>query len=125
MERKLRVALPGSDGALRAAMWAFIRPMLSPALVALNRGAFIVDETAKTTVDLDAHRMDRSRPLVLSSRQIQRREYRRARASAAVPLLLCVGSRSSTHSRQDGAGRTPISESVGSGWTQPSTAVGK
>jgi hypothetical protein len=30
--------------------------MLSPALVALNRDAFIVGETAETTVDLDGHR---------------------------------------------------------------------
>jgi hypothetical protein len=114
MERKLRDALPGGDGALRAAVREFMRPMLSPALVALNRDAFIVNESAESTVDLDDHRIDRSRPLVLSSRQIQRREDRRARASAAVPLSFCVGSRSSTRSRQDGAGRTPISESVGS-----------
>ncbi len=55
MARKLRDALPGGDGALRDAVWEFIRPMLSPALVTLNRDAFIVDETAATTVDLDAH----------------------------------------------------------------------
>jgi hypothetical protein len=56
MARKLRDGLPGGDGALRDAVWEFIRPMLSPALVALNRDAFIIDETAETTVDLDAHR---------------------------------------------------------------------
>ena len=33
MARKLRDALPGGDGALRAAVWEFMRPMLSPALV--------------------------------------------------------------------------------------------
>ena len=37
MERKLRDALPGGESALRAAVWEFMRPMLSPALVALNR----------------------------------------------------------------------------------------
>lgn len=56
MARKLRDDLPAGDGALRDAVWEFIRPMLSPALVALNRDAFIIDETAETTVDLDAHR---------------------------------------------------------------------
>ena len=30
--------------------------MLSPALVALNRDAFVVTEGAETTVDLDGHR---------------------------------------------------------------------
>ena len=33
MARKLRDALPGGEGALRAAVWEFMRPMLSPALV--------------------------------------------------------------------------------------------
>jgi hypothetical protein len=56
MERKLRDALPGGEGALRAAVWEFMRPMLSPALVALNRDAFVVNESAETTVDLDGHR---------------------------------------------------------------------
>jgi hypothetical protein len=56
MERKLRDALPGGEGALRAAVWEFMRPMLSPALVALNRDAFVVDDSADTTVDLEGHR---------------------------------------------------------------------
>jgi hypothetical protein len=56
MERKLRDALPGGEGALRAAVWEFMRPMLSPALVALNRDAFVIDEHGDTTVDLEAHR---------------------------------------------------------------------
>jgi hypothetical protein len=56
MERKLRDALPGGDGALRAAVWEFMRPMLSPALVALNRDAFVLNESPETTVDLDGHR---------------------------------------------------------------------
>lgn len=30
--------------------------MLSPALVALNRDAFVVEERAQSTVDLQAHR---------------------------------------------------------------------
>ena len=42
--------------ALRAAVWEFMRPMLSPALVGLNRDAFVVNESAETTVDLDGHR---------------------------------------------------------------------
>jgi hypothetical protein len=53
MARKLRDALPGGEGALRTAVWEFMRPMLSPALVALNRDAFVVNESAETTVDLD------------------------------------------------------------------------
>jgi hypothetical protein len=54
--RKLRDALPGGDSSLRAAVWEFMRPMLSPALVALNRDAFVLDERIETTVDLEAHR---------------------------------------------------------------------
>ena len=42
-----RDALPGGDSALRAAVWEFMRPMLSPALVALNRDAFVADESAR------------------------------------------------------------------------------
>ena len=30
--------------------------MLSPALVAMNRDAFVIDEGVETTVDLDVHR---------------------------------------------------------------------
>jgi hypothetical protein len=30
--------------------------MLSPALVALNRDAFVIDQIVETTVDLDSHR---------------------------------------------------------------------
>jgi hypothetical protein len=56
MARKLRAALPGGEGALRAAVWEFMRPMLSPALVALNRDAFVTDEGIETTVDIDAYR---------------------------------------------------------------------
>jgi hypothetical protein len=56
MERKLRDALPGGESALRAAVWEFMRPMLSRALVDLNRDAFVVNESAETTVDLDGHR---------------------------------------------------------------------
>jgi hypothetical protein len=56
MARKLRDALPGGEGALRAAVWELTRPMLSPALVALNHDAFVIDERAETTVDLAGHR---------------------------------------------------------------------
>jgi hypothetical protein len=41
---------------LRAAVWEFMRPMLSPALAALNREAFVIDHSVETTVDLDGHR---------------------------------------------------------------------
>ena len=55
MARKLRDALPAGDRTLRASVWDFMRPMLSPALTALNRDTFINDEYDETTVDLDAH----------------------------------------------------------------------
>jgi ParB-like chromosome segregation protein Spo0J len=56
MARALREALAGGDGPLRAALWQFVRPMLSPALVELNRDAFVTDDHVETSVDLDAHR---------------------------------------------------------------------
>jgi hypothetical protein len=56
IERKLRDALPGGEGALRGAVWELMRPMLSPALVALNRDAFVLDDSAETTVDREGHR---------------------------------------------------------------------
>jgi hypothetical protein len=56
MTRTLRDALPGGDGTLRAALWEFVRPMLSRALVELNREAFVVGDRVETSVDLDAHR---------------------------------------------------------------------
>ena len=56
VERKLRDGLPGGEGTLRAAVWEFMRPMLSPALVALNRDAFVIDERVESSVDLDGHR---------------------------------------------------------------------
>jgi hypothetical protein len=55
MARKLRDALHGGEVALRVAVWEFMRAMLSPALVELNRDAFVVNESAETTVDLDGH----------------------------------------------------------------------
>jgi hypothetical protein len=58
MARKLTDALPGGHSVLRAAVWEFVRPMLSPALAAKHRDVFIVDESGETTVALDAHRGD-------------------------------------------------------------------
>jgi hypothetical protein len=52
MVRKLGDALPGGDGALRESVWELMRPMLSPALVSLNRDAFVVQGECETTVDL-------------------------------------------------------------------------
>ena len=52
MARKLRDALPGGETALRASVWELMRPMLSPALVALNRDAFVTHDESETTVDL-------------------------------------------------------------------------
>ena len=56
MARKLRDALPGGEAALRAAVWEFMRPTLSPALAALNRDAFVIYQGVETTVDLAEHR---------------------------------------------------------------------
>jgi hypothetical protein len=56
--RKLRDALPGGDQPLRAAVWAFVRPILSPRLTALNRDAYVPDVGIESTVELDAHRAD-------------------------------------------------------------------
>jgi hypothetical protein len=54
--RLLREALPAGDVDVRSAIWEFVRPMLSPALIDLNRDAFVIDERVETSVDLDAHR---------------------------------------------------------------------
>ena len=56
MACKLRDALPGGEGALRAAVREFMRPMLSPSLAALNRDAVVIDQHVETTVDLDGRR---------------------------------------------------------------------
>jgi hypothetical protein len=50
--RKLRDALPGGGGGLRAAVWELMRPMLSPTLVALNHDAFVIEAEIETTVNL-------------------------------------------------------------------------
>ena len=52
MARKLRDALPGGESTLRAGVWDLMRPMLSPALVTLNRDAFVIQDECTTTVDL-------------------------------------------------------------------------
>ncbi|HEV7805459.1 MAG TPA: hypothetical protein VGO80_06560 [Solirubrobacteraceae bacterium] len=57
MARPLRDALPSGSSDLRDALWAFMAPMLSPALRERNLPAFVVDDAdAAFTVDLDAHR---------------------------------------------------------------------
>jgi hypothetical protein len=58
MARKLRDALPGGEQPLRAAIWAFMRPILSPRLVELNKDAFVFDGGVESSVDLDTHRAD-------------------------------------------------------------------
>ena len=60
MRRKLGDALPGGEHPLRAATWEFLRSMLSPRLAELNRDAFVIEDTAQSTVYLDAHRGDSS-----------------------------------------------------------------
>jgi hypothetical protein len=58
MARKLRDALPGGEQPLHAALWAFMRPILSPRLVQLNKDAFVFDAGIESSVDLGAHRAD-------------------------------------------------------------------
>jgi hypothetical protein len=58
MARRLRDALPASAEPLRAALWEFMRPMLSPALVELNRDSFLPETPTETTVELHAHRSE-------------------------------------------------------------------
>ncbi|MBV9196871.1 MAG: hypothetical protein JO168_22265 [Solirubrobacterales bacterium] len=60
MARKLQDALPGRENPLRSAVWEFIRPILSPTLVELNRDSFVIDPGTRSTVDLDQHRGDSS-----------------------------------------------------------------
>ena len=56
MARKLADAVPGGSNQLRAAVWEFLRPMLSPRVAALHRDAFVFDEPLETTVQLASHR---------------------------------------------------------------------
>jgi hypothetical protein len=58
MARKLADALPGGRSPLRAAVWDFLRPMLSPRLVTLHRDAFVFEQPPETTVELAAHRAE-------------------------------------------------------------------
>jgi hypothetical protein len=58
MARKLADAMPGGPNPARAAMWEFLRPMLSPRLAALHRDEFVFDEPFETTVELAAHRAE-------------------------------------------------------------------
>jgi hypothetical protein len=60
MARRLRDALPGGRTPLRAAVWEFLRPMLSPRLAELHRDAFVIDDGPQTTVNLAAHRGESS-----------------------------------------------------------------
>ena len=50
MARKLRDALPGGEQPLRAALWAFMRPILSPRLVELNKDAFVFPAPLMSTI---------------------------------------------------------------------------
>jgi hypothetical protein len=52
MARRLGDALPDGESLMRASVWELMRPMLSPALVALQRDAFVIQDACETTVDL-------------------------------------------------------------------------
>ena len=53
MARKLRDALPGEDSPLNSTVWEFMRPMLSPTLVEVNRDTFMADDDIRSTVELN------------------------------------------------------------------------
>ena len=56
--RQLQGALPAGQSPLRNAVWAFMRPMLSPRLAEINKDDFIPDDTLAPPIDLDAARAD-------------------------------------------------------------------
>ena len=58
--RKLQDALPGGENPLRTAVWEFMRPILSPTLVELNRDAFVQATAPQSTVALDRRRGESS-----------------------------------------------------------------
>jgi hypothetical protein len=58
MSKKLREALPGGDSPLREAIWEFLRPMMSPHLIDLNKDAFVTDAVIESSVDLAQARGD-------------------------------------------------------------------
>jgi hypothetical protein len=63
LPRSIETEPPGRrDGEvpLRAALWAFLSPMLSPRLAEFHRDAFVIGEAGRSTVDLAAHRGDSS-----------------------------------------------------------------
>ena len=70
MSRKLHEALPGGEEPLRAAVWAFLRPMLSPRLVDLHRDAFIARRRGAQ------HRRPRGAPWRLHARRPRSRPRR-------------------------------------------------
>ena len=80
MAGKLRDALPGGGDALRTAVWEFMQPMLSRAVVGLNRDAFVIEGDAETTIDHDAHRAGRASS---NSRSTRQRAPKRLVASAS------------------------------------------
>jgi hypothetical protein len=58
MALKLADALLAGQHRLRAAVWEFLRPTLSPRLAALHRDTFAVDEPPETTVELVVYRSE-------------------------------------------------------------------
>ena len=95
--REVHDALPDGRGQVRAAVWELMRPMLSPALVARNRDAFLPDARVETTVDLAGHSAvvrfpersqtrfahptrARTRPTVICSAPGKRGRHRRSRS---------------------------------------------
>ena len=54
MARRLSDALPGGEHPLRAALWEFVRPMLSLRLAELHRDVFVTEDSGQRIVDLAA-----------------------------------------------------------------------
>ena len=55
---KLQRALPDGRDELRDAVWALMRPMLSPHLAQVNHDEFVAPDDLAPTIDLAAHRAD-------------------------------------------------------------------
>jgi hypothetical protein len=56
MDRKLREALPGGDGALLAVVWGAHAADALPGTRRAQPRPFVIDTRVKTTVDLGGHR---------------------------------------------------------------------
>jgi len=97
MARKLGDALPGGESALRASVWELMRPMLSLALVELNRDAFVIQTNATrrstSPPSMPPRASTTSTSTSTSSRAQRLRRYARRFLPLAPPAARAGGSR--------------------------------